>query len=197
MIPAIVGLASGTILLLSREEEARPLAMDALHASLPRQEEIEIPLSLTREQWLAFLRAATCGNPRTVTPSFRFGTFGLSVRRLCDLGAMTNPRVIQFKERQVWDALWINPSSLRNFQTAPMLQYQLFTDSVRGYSERPEVIQAVGQTIEGQKVTQSGALMLAHRAGLTGMASWLQDPSIRQRFSENTTAFFQRANGIF
>lgn len=196
MIPAIVGLASGTILLLSREEEGKPLAMD-LQASLSRQEETEVPLSLTREQWLAFLRAASCGNPRTVTPSFRLGVFGFSVRRLCDLGAMANPRVIHFEGRQVWDALWLNPASLKSFQAAPMLQYRLFLDSIKGFSASPEVIQAVGQAIDGQKVTQSGALMLAHRAGLSGMDSWLQDPSIRQRFSDNTTAFFKRANGIF
>jgi hypothetical protein len=110
---------------------------------------------------------------------------------------MANPKVIHFDGRQVWDALWLNPSSLATFQAAPMLQYSLFTDSVKRYFASPEISQAVGQIVDGQKVTQSGALMLAHRAGLPGMASWLQDPTIRQRFSNNTTAFFERANGIF
>lgn len=201
MIPAVVGLASGTILLLSRgEDEAPPLTV-SIDGFSHREEGIEVPLALTRKQWLGFLRAATCGNPRTVTPSFRLGVFGFSVRRLCDLGAMANPKVIHYQGRQVWDAHWLNPSSLATFQAAPMLQYSLFTDSVKRFFAAPEVAQAVGQIIEGQegptRVTQSGALMLAHRAGLSGMASWLQDPSIRQRFSNNTTAFFERANGIF
>lgn len=197
MIPAVLGLASGTILLLSRGEDEAPPLHVTVDAFSHREEGIEVPLALTRKQWLAFLRAATCGNPRTVTPSFRLGVFGLTVRRLCDLGAMANPKVIHFDGRQVWDALWLNPSSLATFQAAPMLQYSLFTDSIKRYFASPEIPQAVGQVIDGQKVTQSGALMLAHRAGLPGMASWLQDPTIRQRFSNNTTAFFERANGIF
>lgn len=197
MIPAVIGLASGTILLLSRGEEEPPPLHVSIDSFSHQDDGIEIPLALTRKQWLGFLKAATCGNPRTVTPSFRLGVFGLTVRRLCDLGAMVNPRVIHFEGRQVWDAHWRNPSSLKQFQAAPMTQYRLFTDSIKDYFAAPEIAEAVGQTVEGQKVTQSGALMVAHRAGLPGMASWLQDPSIRQRFSDNTTAFFQRANGIF
>jgi hypothetical protein len=198
MLPAVVGIASGTILLLSRNEgESPPLSV--AFDTFPHQDEegLEIPLALTRKQWLDFLKAATCGNPRTVSPSFRLGVFGLTVRRLCDLGAMTNPRVIHFEGRQVFDADWIRPSNLKHFQNAPMLQYRLFTDSIKRYGESPEVSEAIGQTIDGQKVTQSGALMVAHRAGLPGMASWLTDPTIRQRFSDNTTAFFAKANGIF
>lgn len=196
MIPAVLGLASGTILLLSRGDEPAPLhgALDSLHH---QADEIEPPLGLTRKQWLSFLKAATCGNPRTVSPSFRLGVFGLTVRRLCDLGAMVDPKVIHYEGRQVWDAHWCNPASLKTFQTAPMAQYKLFVDSIKGYSEAPEVAAAIGRTVEGEEITRSGALMVAHRAGLPGMASWLADPEIRQRFSDNTTAFFQRANGIF
>jgi hypothetical protein len=110
---------------------------------------------------------------------------------------MTEPKVIHFEGRQVWDAIWLKPSNLKNFQAAPMLQYSLFTDSVKDFSLRPEILAAVGKDVDGQKVTLSGALMLAHRAGLSGMVSWIEDPAIRQRFSDNTTAFFDRANGIF
>jgi hypothetical protein len=78
-----------------------------------------------------------------------------------------------------------------------MLQYKLFTDSIKGFFVAPQVANAVGQVIDGIPVSQSGALMLAHRAGLPGMSSWLQDPTIRERFSKNTTAFFSQANGIF
>ena len=201
MIPAVIGLAaSGTILLLSRGEETPLTATPATLTpdSFSHLEEgIEVPLALTRKQWLAFLRVAACGNPRTVTPSFRLGTFGLTVRRLCDVGAMAHPRVIRFKGRQVWDADWRNPSNLPAFQAAPMLQYKLFTDSIKGFFVAPQVANAVGQVIDGIPVSQSGALMLAHRAGLPGMSSWLQDPTIRERFSKNTTAFFHQANGTF
>ncbi len=198
MIPAVVGLASGTILLLSRGEETPPPLHSSSLDSLPAQvQSIEVPLGLSRKQWLTFLKAAMCGTPRTITPSFRLGVFGLTVRRLCDLGAMTDPKVIRYEGRQVWDAHWLDPSSLRTFQAAPMTQYNLFTDSIKRYSAAPEVTAAIGKTVENREITLSGALMVAHRAGLPGMGSWLEDPDIRQRFSDNTTAFFQRANGIF
>lgn len=194
MIPAVIGLASGTLLLLGREEEPAPL----VGASLPTHEEaLEVPLGLTRKQWLAFLKVSICGNPKTITPSFRLGTFGLTVRRLCDLGAMKTPRVIQYHGRQVWDAEWLDPANLRTFQASPMLQYSLFVTSLSGYLKAPEVTKAVGQEVEGAKVTLSGALMLAHRAGLPGMVSWLSDQDVRGKFTDNTTAFFAKANGIF
>lgn len=194
MIPAVIGLASGTLLLLGREEEPAPL----VGASLPAHAEaLEVPLGLTRKQWLAFLKVSICGTAKTISPSFRLGTFGLTVRRLCDLGAMKAPRVIQYHGRQVWDADWEEPSNLRAFQASPMLQYTLFVTSLTGYFKAPEVVKAIGQEVEGAKVTLSGALMLAHRAGLPGMVSWLSDETVRGKFSDNTTAFFTKANGIF
>jgi len=194
MIPAVIGLASGTLLLLGREEEPAPL----MGVNLPTHEEaLEVPLGLTRKQWLEFLKVSICGKPQTITPSFRLGTFGLTVRRLCDLGAMKDPRVIQYHGRQVWDADWHDPKNLRAFQASAMLQYSLFVTSLKGYFVAPEVTKAVGQEVDGAKVTLSGALMLAHRAGLPGMVSWLSDQDVRGKFSDNTTAFFTKANGIF
>lgn len=191
MIPAIVGLASGTVLLLSRGE-------DSVAPSPTIARDLEVPLSgVNRQEWVNFLRAATCGNPRTVSPAFRLGTFGLTVRRLCDLGVMKHPRVIRFKGRQVWDADWKDPESLHAFQADPMGQYDLFVRSLDGYAKTPEVRATVGHEVDGARLTLSGALMLAHRAGVPGLKSWLGSARIRRRFHDNTTAFVQRANGIF
>ena len=121
----------------------------------------------------------------------------MTVRRLCDLGAMADPTVAHYNGRQIWDARWVDPANLRAFQSAPMLQYRLFSDSIVDYAHAPEVVNAIGKTVEGKKVTRSGALMLAHRAGLVGMGSWLRKRSNREKFADNTTAFFDRANGIF
>jgi len=200
MIPIVAGLASGAILLLSRGEDEQRLPDPVVINSdtfSHREDGIEVPLALTRKQWLTFLKAATCGNPRTVSPSLRLGVFGFSVLRLCDLGAMAHPRKVKFGERIVWDAHWSNPANLAAFQSAPMVQYNLFTDSIKRYFVHPEIPAMVGQTVDGQKISQSGALMLAHRAGILGAKSWTQDSGIRQQFSENTTAFFEQANGIF
>jgi len=192
MIPAVLGLASGTILLLSRgEDDAAPI----MHETMPARD--CAPLGLSRSEWMDFLRASTCGRPTTITPSFRLGVFGLSVRRLCDLGAMADPRLAIYKGRQIWDARWVDPANLRAFQSAPMLQYRLFSDSIEDYAQAPEVVNAIGKTVDGKQVTRSGALMLAHRAGLSGMGSWLRKRSNREKFKDNTTVFFDRANGIF
>jgi hypothetical protein len=110
---------------------------------------------------------------------------------------MVNPRVIRYHKRQVWDADWADPKNLQAFQASPMLQYSLFVNSLCDYAKAPEVVNAIGQEVEGVTVTQSGALMIAHRAGLPGMVSWLADPNVRGKFTDNTTAFFKKANGIF
>jgi hypothetical protein len=191
MLPAIVGLASGTLLLMSRDattgQESKPSLAD-----LP----VPLPM-LTHKQWLAFLKVSICGKPHTVNPSFRLGTFGFSVRRLCDLGVMKNPRVIYFGERQVWDADWQDPKSLRDFQRRPMLQYDLFVRSNLEFADLPQVKDNVGRVVDDIKLTLSGLLMLAHRAGLNGLNGWLSSVKDRERFADNTTAFVKKANGIF
>jgi hypothetical protein len=161
------------------------------------EEGIEIPLALARKQWMQFLKVAACGNPHTVTPIFRLGTFEMTVRRLCDIGAMKNPRKKQYKGHPCWDADWKAPKTLADFQASPMVQYQLFVTSIKGFFGSPEVAKAIGQVIDNQTISQSGALMLAHRAGLSGMKSWIAEPSVRAQFSNNTTSFFLKANGIF
>lgn len=192
MLPAAaIGISAGAILLLQRND-------DAIAPSPEISGEIDVPLTgITRKQWIDFLHIAVCGNPRTVNPSFRLGTFGLTVRRLCDLGAMTNPRTIDFDGRQVWDAKWTKPISLRAFQASPMTQYQLFASSVAKYDSHPDLTPIVGACIDGMQITRSGALMLAHRAGLNGAKTWIESHEIRRRFSDNTTQYVIRANGIF
>lgn len=189
MLPAVIGLASGTVLLLQRDDDAA--------APIPERD-LDLPfLGLTRKQWLSFLKVAICGKPFTVSPSFRLGTFGFSVRRLCDLGAMQNPRVIFFGDRQVFDAEWRDPKNLRDFQRRPMVQYELFVRSMKDYADSPQVRDNINRTIDGEQLTQSGLLMLAHRAGLSGLTSWLESSRDRERFADNTTAFVKRANRIF
>lgn len=191
MIPAVLGIASGTFLLLHKDDDTTAPKPDA---------DLPVPLpGLTRKQWLAFLRAAVSGRPDTVSPSFRLGTFGLSVRRLCDLGAMQNPKLMFFGNppQQVWDAQWKEPRSLRDFQRRPMIQYDLFVRSVKDYADNGQVRDNVNRTVDGELLTFSGVLMLAQRAGLAGMEHWIHDPKVRSRFADNTTAFVKRANRIF
>ena len=192
MLPAVLAFASGTLLLAGNSDKA-----DEAPGPEPSAD-LEIPLpALTRKQWLGFLKAAICGKPNTIGPNYRLGTFGLSVRRLCDLGVMEDPQVLVFGNQQVWDAKWINPKNLQDFQRRPMVQYDLFARSVKDYAENEQLRANVDRNIDGQVITLSGVLMLAQRAGLAGMERWIGSPKVRERFKVNTTAFVKRANGIF
>lgn len=191
MLPAVLALTSGTLLLAGRSDD--------VSAPIPAPlDDLEVPLSgLTRKQWLAFLKAAICGKPNTIGPNYRLGTFGLSVRRLCDLDVLEDPQVVVMGRQQVWDAKWKDPKTLHDFQRRPMLQYELFARSVKDYADNEQLRANVNRNIDGQIITLSGVLMLAQRAGLAGMERWIASDKVRQRFKDNTTAFVKRANGIF
>lgn len=185
MIPAALGLISS-------------LGTLALAQTIEPEDENHLPIKeITRKQWLAFCKTAMTGNPKMISPSFRLGAFGFHVRRLCDLGVMRDPIVTHCQGRQVWDATWVPPHSLAQFQSDPIFQYQLFARSMTLYDGLPCIQRAIGREVDGVTITRSGALMLAHRAGPRGMHSWIECPKIRQRFYNNTTKFFEKANGIF
>lgn len=195
MLPAVIGLASSGLLLLSREEN---LTTSAPGVDLGQEtEELEVPLSLTRKEWMAFLAVAKCGNPTTVSESNRIGSFGFTIRRLCDLGLMANPQSVRRGKDHVWIADWVTPSSLEAFQADPMLQYDVFVSSTKRYARTDLVKEAIGSNVDGAIVSLSGAVMLAHRAGLAGMNAWLSSAKDRQKYAANTTSFFTKANGLF
>ena len=189
MLPAVLALTSGTLLLAGRHEDT-PAPQHLV--------DLEVPLSeLTRKRWLAFVEAAICGKPNTIGPNYRLGSFGLSVRRLCDLDVLEEPRLLVFGSEQVWDAKWKDPKTLQDFQRRPMLQYELFARSVKDYAESEPLRANINRDIDGEKITLSGLLMLAQRAGLAGLERWIGSVKVRERFRDNTTAFVKRANGIF
>lgn len=189
MLP-VLGLAAGSLLMFSREENV---------TAVPHVEtDLTVPVDLvTRKQWVDFIRIFINGNPRTITPAFRLGTFEMTVRRLVDLGAMVDPETTKYKGRRVWSATWKNPANLKTFLDDPLIQYGLFAESINRYANDDKVRNAIDSEIDGNKLTLSGALAVAHRAGLPGFAHWIQDPKDRQRFKDNTTSFFQRSNGLF
>lgn len=186
MLPAAaLGVSAGLTLLLA-PDPARV-----------KEEDFTIPLPIARNQWLAFVKVLATGERKAVTPNFRLGVFEMTVRRLCDIGAMENPRMVQHEGRQVWDADWIRPANLRAFLDDGMTQYALFAQSVQGYASDERLRSMVGVTVDNSKATLSGLLAVAHRAGLPGLSSWVTDPKNRAKFRDNTTAHYARANGLF
>lgn len=160
-------------------------------------EEQPAPLpSIEVAEWKRFAKAFV--NPaNAVTETFRYGLFQLSVKRMCDLGLMTNPQPISTKSgRLVWSAQWVEPLSLRSFLADPARQYQAFCDSMRDYANAETVVQSIGREVDGRRATLSGLLAVAHRAGTQGLESWIESPAERLEFS-HTTALFENVNGLF
>lgn len=137
-----------------------------------------------------------------VNPRGFFGLFQMSVRRLCDLGAMSMPHSRNVREEdgqivRIWEATWIVPKD--EFFSNPRLQYEYFCKSMELY--RNIVSEKYGKVIglevfPGRPATLSGLLAVAHQAGSEGMRKWLTNSDIRKKFSWVTTAY-NTANEIF
>lgn len=148
------------------------------------------------EQWLAFVKAMSNGDPTAVGEAPHLGMFEMSVRRLCDLGYMRDPKRYRRGTKLVWSATWVNPHSLKLFLTSPKTQYQAFLRSIVQYAASPALPALAGCSVDGQKATLSGILAVAHKAGENGALSWFMDSKDREKFVLTTQAFAS-ANGIF
>lgn len=155
----------------------------------------------TDAAWTRFCRVMAEGNsPSKVSPKGFFGLFQLSVKRLCDLGVMRNPRSHNIRLSsgaiaRVWEGTWNIPQE--SFLSDPALQYKIFARSMELHRSiiAEKYKQVVGLPIEGVPATLSGLLALAHTAG-AGMYKWLTEKDIRRKFTWVTDAYL-RANGIF
>lgn len=156
----------------------------------------EITLPALDNQWLDFLRTMCNSQPHTVTPAPYLGMFEMSVRRLCDLGYMQNPKRFPHKGKLTWSASWVSPYSLSFFLDSPKTQYQAFARSMSEYAQSKTLEPLVGYRVEKRDVTLSGILAVAHRAGETACLSWFMNSKDRMKFVHTTQAFV-RANGIF
>lgn len=153
--------------------------------------------------WTNFVRAMSEGkSPSHVNSRGFFGLFELGVRRLCDLGVMSNPSSKTIKtpegmQMRVWQGIWNIPQE--KFLSNPALQYKLFVKSLDLYrnviSEKYQPVIGL-EIFPGRKATLSGLLAIASTAGSEGMHKWLTDANIRRKFPWVTQSY-DRANGIF
>lgn len=134
--------------------------------------------------------------PTSISPKGFFGLFQMSVRRLVDLGIMSNPKSKQVETFRVWSGDWVVPQE--KFMTDPNLQYRMFGKSMDLYRNiiSEKFKQVLGLNIEGKPATLSGLLALSHMASSEGMHKWLTDGTIRTKFTWATDAY-NRTNGIF
>jgi len=148
---------------------------------------------VTSSAWTRF--ASTVAGPykvNSINPKGMFGLFQLTVRRLTDLGIMSEPK----KTNGAWTGTWVVP--MEKFLTDATLQYATFARSMDLYRAiiAEKYKQVIGATLEGKLITLSGLLAVAHMAGAEGLGKWIVDPEQRKRF-EHVTAAYKQATGIF
>jgi hypothetical protein len=153
--------------------------------------------------WTTFVHALRTGAADMITPGNFLGLFGMGMLRLVDLGLATNPRKVKNGQRDdgkaVWVADWLPPfqPGPDKFLGSPTLQYHVFVKMIKADSQAIHAMpNAIGADIDGQKGTASGLLAVSKQAGLKGLTEWLASPAVRAQY-KNTTAQFQKLNGIF
>lgn len=158
---------------------------------------------VTDEQWKAFVKVSIVASPSFRSPTGELGMFLFSPRRLQDLGLMTNVhRESDENGKPRWTGTWILFDE-EVFRASPALQTDIFRKGMAQYAaqirSRSSVFDRLRRIpMQGKmvKVSLSGLLAVAHRAGWEGMKGWLGDESVRIKF-QGTTRAFLKANGIF
>jgi len=146
--------------------------------------------------WTVYVMRLRGGRrPNTVTADGRMGAFGFTARELADVGLMENPRK---GPSGVWLGVWAPGLDLRAFLEDSRMQYwalrELTQQHVAVISDN--YAECFGMIIEGQPVSLSGLLAGARKAGLSGLRSWVEDATARQRHA-HTTAMVRRFSTIF
>lgn len=145
--------------------------------------------------WSRFVTVMVQAPRSHATPRGRLGLFGMDGRRLADVGFMRSPRKVTVgSETGVWTGEWVAPLTEQKFLASAGAQYEALSRSMRRMA--PKVAGYVGRTVDGKKISLSGLLAVGHLAGEDGVASWVADPAVRQKFGQ-TTRNFERANGLF
>ena len=158
---------------------------------------LRAPLNgLSNTQWSKFVQRMARAKEGTMTKGARFGMFLFGVRRLADLGLITNVKRKTVNGQTIWAGTWVPPYSQAIFLSESKLQYQAFIKSVQelaakfiaARSKSPGIFK-----VEGKPLTMSGFLALAHIAGFMGAINSLKAGKLRT----DTLAFVKRLNGIF
>lgn len=151
-------------------------------------------------QWEKFAAVLSKDRPLGAEDRGRLGMYSTSVRRLADLGIVSNPRKERTATGDTWAADW-DKISRDAFLASPRAQHQVLRKSMSDYAAaiRETMAPAIGRKFspaDRDVVSLSGLLAVAHVAGLKGLESWLRSAEERKKFP-NTTRLFAETNGIF
>jgi len=145
--------------------------------------------------WTRFVTTMARHPSTYSSPRGRYGMFGMDMRRLSDVGFATKPRKSSLNgEVGVWIGDWKEPLTDKVYTASKPAQYASFKRSM--VKLVPKAMEHVGRVVDGKPCTLSGLLGVGHYAGENGIASWVQNPDVRKKFSVTTEAF-KRTNGIF
>ncbi|MEK6883519.1 MAG: hypothetical protein AABY22_28080 [Nanoarchaeota archaeon] len=147
----------------------------------------EIP-GVSDPAWTRFVLAMKMSEPSSVSPSRSLGMFEMTPRRLADLGLVGDLKRVQEGGRTVWSVKFCDPLTPEAFLEKPSLQYRAFATSMREYAR--EI--ASGDIGPPVAMSRSAALAVLHRAGPSGLDSWVRG----ERFPHTERAV-ERAQGIF
>ena len=173
------------------EETALELTKDAVRFISPLSEANE-------EEWTKYVKLSRTHRGNAVSDNFRLGAYQLSARDLADAGFMTTAKKVEEEGHAVWVGEWAEEHSLEDFLKSPSEQYDALVALTKLHAgiiaEKHQDV--IGTTIENEKVTLSGLLAVARKAGRGGLASWLKSAKERSSFRD-TTERFKKLNGIF
>lgn len=147
-------------------------------------------------QWSKFVRLLAKGKEGTITKGARYGLFLFGVRRLADLGLVTNVKRGTYRGQTVWTGMWVPPYSEAIFLESSRLQYRAFIKSMMEYAKKYIVARKQYPTIfkiGTMQITMSGFLAFAHLVGFLGAINSLKSGNVKP----DTLAFVKRANGLF
>lgn len=177
---------------------------DAAGLALPRNREpvrIEVPPKdvipgVPHDRWMIFEKSMIKQGSAEIDSSGRLGMFGMSPKRLVDLGLVVDTAKGPNGKWAVgkWSEGW----SSEKFLGDPKVQQKAFRRSMREYTRTIGALykEALGKSVHGKPVTCSGLLSVAHMAGGRGLGSWLSNKTVREKFPQ-TTKVFLNATGMF
>lgn len=145
--------------------------------------------------WTAFVLAMKTQAPGAQSASNELGMFAMKVRRLADLGFVTNLKNSRGPTgRMVWTCDWIAPMNEAAFLASPKAQYKAFAVSIKRYVAG--VSDGSIELPEGglpANMTLSGALAILHKCGPSGLKKWKGEEAC---FAA-TRDLYRGANGVF
>jgi hypothetical protein len=152
--------------------------------------------SVPSKNWSKFVKVAGKGQVGTITKGARYGLFLFGVRRLADLGLVTNVKRGTYRGQTVWTGTWVAPYSENAFLTSAQLQYRAFIKSCQIYAGKYAAARKQNPNIfivNGKQLTLSGFLALTHLIGFMGAIDSLKKKTLKAE----TLAFTAKANGLF